>query len=615
MGKFQRFLKPNHAVLFLIHFRGSLEKKIKILERILIKSPLSHDIIIFNRQLPNCPSLNVQSSEDFLSKEDYENIDNAVFQHLSKTWVHYQNATHYEEIPLGNMVEYDFQKYLTPRIKNIEVIRKILSQKKIHQIVIIDDVGELKDIKETLGTFFKIPVFTASFQREFFPWVKALEMAKSTLAYFLSEIFARKALKHLYSKKIDKALLVDSRLYPYFNKENKSDGIFISCLLEEGTRVRFSLQKKIKFYLSFHVSRRKKYKAHWERYEKLWEALSMSCDFKALFTYYDIPIWHLVQKKISEYFIYSFPRMISNIYFLEEFFQKKNIKCVILRNDHKEFEKTLIYAARRFQIPSLVLQHGILAETNGHHVLLADWFLAWGKASQEWYQKMGNLDQKVIVTGNLRFDHFPKWKPLMSKEIFYHKFKLNLEKKIILFVTQQINKFSSFWTEDLFHMKAEIILKTLSRFSSENFGHCQLVIKVDPYESISPYHDLIRKNTSLDVDSTALKDVDLYTLLFFSDMVITLDSTVALEAMFFDKPVIVFNLTQRPDRVPYAAKRAALGVYKKEDLSFAIEKILYDEESKRQMTMGQKEFIEQYAYRLDGNSIDRVFSFLNQYVF
>jgi CDP-glycerol glycerophosphotransferase (TagB/SpsB family) len=86
----------------------------------------------------------------------------------------------------------------------------------------------------------------------------------------------------------------------------------------------------------------------------------------------------------------------------------------------------------------------------------------------------------------------------------------------------------------------------------------------------------------------------------------TVHSTVALEAMLLNKPVITINLTGTPDYMPYAESGAALGVYREEDLVPAIRKALRDPQVIEEMAQSREKFISEYAYKPDGQAAKRI---------
>lgn len=567
-------------------------------------------IVFFNFEIPKQftqPNLKVKTSEGYLSKEDFEEIDKYVFEGLSKSWYVYKNITDYHSIPLGQIFEYDFQKYLIPRIKNLEIIRRIIEKENAQQIVVIEDTSELIEVARLYGKAFNMPVLEISFNNDKKLSFKIRSALKSKLSVLLNDfldLFIFKKIAKL--KNVRSLILIDARLSKYFTYKEDSF-FFMPCLLEKGLDIRLDLIRKGFLYLSLSFTKDRHRSKDWAIFQEKWNELSSDKGFKSVFMYKGISIWEIVHKKLSNFFTENIPRIIGNINMLEAVHKRGNIKIAVLRNDVKEFERTIILSSHLTKVPSLVIQHGILAETNGHNILLADKYAAWGRAAVDWYKRFGNAPEKFEITGNPHFDIFANWKPQLSKAALCKRFNLDEDKGIILFATQQVNKFSSFWTDDLFWVMADKLLTVMQQFPDK-----QLIIKVDPYEDIEPYRDRIIGGSYNNV--VAVKDIDIYTLISFSEVIITLDSTVGLEAMIFDKPLITVNLTKRRDRVPYAEKGAAVGVYEEESLPLAIKKTLIDHETISQLKIGRNRFFEEYVYGMDGKASERISRFIKHYI-
>jgi len=604
------FLKSdNRKTIFLVNAKVSLDRIASFFNKSLNSISAPYAVIFWGIEIPRhftCAGVKIRPSEKYLTKEDHEKIDNYVFGGKTKSWYFYKDVTVYRGIHLGKIFEYDLQKYLTPRIKNLEIIKKAMVAEKAEKIVAIEDSGELAEVAQLYADFINAPILPISLRQKREAFFN-LDKFRTALSGFLRDILDRFSYTRLKKSGNDgEFILADTKLYSYFRQEENKLS-FMLCPLEAGTVTRFNLLKEKFFYLPLYFRKKRTYSKDWIVYQKRWETLSLDEDFKDIFEYSGISIWEIVNRKIAVFFLEDIPRIISNFNILGEVARMKKIKVAVLRNDVKELERTVILSLRLQKIPSLVIQHGILAESNGHNSLLADKFAAWGKASVEWYGRFGSPLEKFEITGNPRFDKLSNWKPPLSKQLLCKRLNLDANKEIILFATQQINKFSSFWTDDLFWILTDKLLETMQQFPDK-----QLIIKVDPYEDLVPYKERLFARSYN--NAVAVKDIDIYTLIYFSELVMTQDSTVGLEAMLFGKPLVTVNFTKREDRVPYFGKGAALGVYKEADLPSAIEKTLADKETILKLKIGRSAFLEEYAYKIDGKANERILNLLKYYI-
>lgn len=101
----------------------------------------------------------------------------------------------------------------------------------------------------------------------------------------------------------------------------------------------------------------------------------------------------------------------------------------------------------------------------------------------------------------------------------------------------------------------------------------------------------------------APKGHDIISLISAADVVITKDSTTGLEAVAARKPLIVLNLTGLDDKVDYVKEGVAIGVYKQEDLTKAIDEAIKGRGVRQDL---RNMFEKKYMLALDGNAARRI---------
>ena len=134
----------------------------------------------------------------------------------------------------------------------------------------------------------------------------------------------------------------------------------------------------------------------------------------------------------------------------------------------------------------------------------------------------------------------------------------------------------------------------------------QMIQRIQPYQRmVEDYGD-----SRIHV----VKDIDLYALLNNCQLLVTGFSTTAVEAMMFDKPVIAVNLSEQPEFLTYATEGAALGVYKYQDIEPAINKALFDEETRNELKQRRDKFVYNYAYKTDGKASHRIVELMKEHL-
>jgi SAM-dependent methyltransferase len=602
IGRINRFIGQGAGdTLVLISGRKKLDKAASLLRQ---ANLACCSIVYIGIQKPDeLAALAVIPSEDFLAKEDYQRIDEFVFGRLVGDWYAYKGITEYRGMALGKMLEYEFQSFLIPRIKNLELLRQISAKMLVRRIVVIEESGEMGSATLAYGKALGIPVLRVCLGK-----TRSIPVAiKEALGSLLSDLcdgLARRRLS-VADKPAAGWVILDARLYKFFKAQDK-DKVFLLSFFEKGLRVRLRLLAAGGTYLPFYARRHRRYQKEWLPYPRKWRELSGATNFRDIFVYEKIPFWGMVERKLKDFFRDNIPRVISNIHMLEALVEVKKINLAVMRNDVKETEMALVFALRLRGIPSLVVQHGVFAD-NKTKKLSADAFAAWGQASLDLYRGSADSCKRCVITGNPNFDFLLGWRPKVSRQELFGQLGLDENKGLVLLVTQQIHKLSAYLSDDLCLAMADRVLSAM-----RNFPDKQTVIKIDPYEDLSVYRRLVREKSFK--GSAAVKDVDIFTLMYFCDAVIIFNSTAGLETMFFGKPLITVNLTKRQDTVGYAQKQAALEARNEEELLAALDRVFSDKKTNQYLEVARGHFLEEYAYRLDGRAVNRLLGLFGRMV-
>lgn len=217
-----------------------------------------------------------------------------------------------------------------------------------------------------------------------------------------------------------------------------------------------------------------------------------------------------------------------------------------------------------------------------------------GNYEKEIFINYGVPNDKIIPIGNPKFDRIIN--SSYDSEKIFNQYKIPKNKKIILLTTQAMVE-HGLWTEKQREIFAKSIINAFRELSD-----VQLLIKYHPWEPIDIYKKIM---TNAPDNVILCENTNLYELINACEILITLLSTTALEAMIFNKVVIIVNLFDDSSFIPYVESGSAIGVYKIEDLPSAIKKGLYDDEVKKSLEEYRENFIYRHAYKVDGKALDR----------
>jgi hypothetical protein len=135
--------------------------------------------------------------------------------------------------------------------------------------------------------------------------------------------------------------------------------------------------------------------------------------------------------------------------------------------------------------------------------------------------------------------------------------------------------------------------------AAARFPDLHVAIKTHPAETPAVYTDLVSGRSHVSVLESAAA---LAPLLRASRAVVTVNSTVALDAAVLDTPALVIGL---PNNLSPFVEAGVLAGAPDGDIGRGLERILYDEEFRRQLGDTRRAFLAQFGIRSDGRAAER----------
>ena len=338
----------------------------------------------------------------------------------------------------------------------------------------------------------------------------------------------------------------------------------------------------------------------------IWNALQVSKKLKADLK--NLPISELTQ---TEKLIVSFLKSqvsSSSLYALKYNAWKKSLRknrpsSITLIDENSPLTRCVVDAARDCNVPTFAIQHGSIHDlhpaymfsvNDQHRNVFPNFSLVWGEHWKNVLITKGNYPEETIyVSGQQRTDTI--FQMIERREALReHFFQSNVP--IILFATQpqQDAQMRKRIAMDFFES-----LKSLPEFLG--------VLKLHPAERNQDgfYLDIAKEMgcTNFKIQN----DTDLYALIAASDVVITAFSTVGTEAVYFKKPIVIWDPLNL-DLLGLIKQDLAWCVKDVSELSAALNRIVIQGERKEDIVFDR--FIQQYAYKIDGNSSKRICDFI-----
>jgi hypothetical protein len=592
----------NGKTLIVVNSYNQIGTAAQAIDSLLLRAAGDVRVLCFKSELPDeflSFKERVTLSEGCLDEADCRAIDNYIFNDISLSWdkeaaLAFPRQFIYRGVPLARVAEFNFQFSLIFKLKAAVVVSRAIEKEKASAVFFIDTNGELGGFDRFVRSVYGIPAAAVTFSP---PPARgrAVRGFCAGLAQRLTDLCAALIIRH---KKWGKRV-IDVRLSLQLGGVGRD---FMPAIFENGLRIRLKCLRENGGYAPFCVDSGRL--AAFLRRRPFARSVKPGF-FKQRFIFQGLDYWEIVRHQLDTMIkrdFFSYRRNIDLLFWLK---RQKGVNLVILRNDVKEAEKAVVLAARQCGVYTFVVQHGIMVEPNGNSLVHADRLGVWGNYSLQWYKGFGSDESKISVIGCPNADNIALYLKQGRPEGAIASLNLARRRHTVALFTTGIGmlKTSAFTSDDLNYNLVRHVLKAVRGMEDVN-----LIVKLHPNEEVVDFSRLL---SAEDRRYHAIaKDIDLYGLISASDLALTIDSTVGLEAVIMGKPLLVVNLDRRPDLAPYVRYKVAFGVYRRELIGPAIERYLRDEGLRDSLRAHREHFLDEVVYRAQGAVRDRVLSLI-----
>jgi hypothetical protein len=325
--------------------------------------------------------------------------------------------------------------------------------------------------------------------------------------------------------------------------------------------------------------------------------------------YANVQLAEILAPRFSQFFVEECRRLVRCIEGMEAFIRHAKPSILVTMEDASPIYRLITRVCKMRRIPTLVIQHGMTAVDPGVHPVLpveADVQAVWGNLSKDWAIKRGKSPQSQVITGNPRYDFIThRRRPDQARIALSHRLGLKTRGAVVVIATSWYQPTTSSYTPE----RDEAFLRN-SLAAMKSFPEVQVVVKLHPAQS-KEYETMARAIMDELQISAVITERFLWELLETCDLLIADTSTVVLEAILFDKPVVTFN----PDRgLKPTAFAETLKVCSKVELVGAIKDMLYDTYARTKLAVARRQSIHQYAYCQDGKASRRVAELIEEMI-
>jgi hypothetical protein len=321
------------------------------------------------------------------------------------------------------------------------------------------------------------------------------------------------------------------------------------------------------------------------------------------------------EDELPYYFNNIFGYVAESIEMATRLIDEQRPDFILVSSEHGIIQKSIMVAGRLRKIPTMALQHGTIGVIHKGYLSwkgsisetgdirspfcpIPDKTAVFGPYYFDLLTRIGAYPpESVVVTGEPRYDALIKASRSYDRDAFCKKFGLDPSRKLVLVITESVPLQDG-------RMFLECVLRAL-----KDFPEVQIVVKPHPAEVGEWYRDVLKQEG---VDAVILsKRADTNEALFACDLLVASYSTVIIEATILGKLSVSAYLSKGKDPTPYF-KEVSLRVYRKEDISAAIRKALYDDKIKTALTQAGARFVFEHAYKMDGKATERVTAIIEE---
>ena len=317
------------------------------------------------------------------------------------------------------------------------------------------------------------------------------------------------------------------------------------------------------------------------KFRNLWNDIDKKSTISKVLVCNNVVLYPILRQQIKYYFFGEFDSLIGSIRNIEtgkKLLRKYNINASICVDENGN-SRFLVFASKMENVLSIALQHGLIVQIlnvaysysnqdvhgykNNLNCQFPDVTATYGKNSKSSIIQIGKYKpERIVVTGQPRTDIFIENKSRYSRERLSRKLGIDQKKKLVVFASQPLKEMS----------ESKITLLAIIE-AVRHLDNVSLVVKLHPGDDEAYYKNIIKESN---YNAAAIKNIDLYELLYCSDLVISIQSTVILEALIMNKPVIKVNLIENYDVLGGLKHDGLIEVFNDNDLKKAIRRVLFD---------------------------------------
>ncbi|HEY41123.1 MAG TPA: hypothetical protein G4O18_04595 [Dehalococcoidia bacterium] len=328
------------------------------------------------------------------------------------------------------------------------------------------------------------------------------------------------------------------------------------------------------------------------------------------FCYNGFNFWAVARKELEYILDIYLPLVVRGMELIKEMITRTGLDVLVSPSDADPVVRTMMRTLQNRGKKTLVLHHGVdyftpeASEAFGKVLVppVADKIEAWGDASKDWFTIWGTPLDRVEVASCSDFDDYRSVADHSNGSIRRH-LGIPPDKKVILYALDHSNRETR---HPYIVQTRDEIIQHLKDVIEGVAALPQLYLIVRPHPGDRHPEDIRQVVRDARQGNILYSDIPLIHQLPAADILLTHSSSSALEAMIFNKDVVIYNPTGRPEVVPYAQEGAAFKVERKEELVPVILEVLANDSQRTKLTESRREFVSRCAGPIDGRATQNI---------
>ena len=533
---------------------------------------------------------------DFLSKDDYDKIALDAFG-IVDSWYYFENVdlTKFNEISFGHYLKYELKRIYNNICKYIY----FLNLYKPNKIYIVDDDSLIFHVVRSYAFANKIDIQIqkGKIYTKKYDWTVAnpfqininLKQFFANTIFYIFDFFKKIGIKKA-TPFISIEVCDSTKSFVEYALNNSQFSILanridINYLFNKKYIVERNITESI-FFLKL-------------QYNKLKKSFIVLDKNSKNTVYHGVNTLNLIFSIYKNQFYYAFAEFYITITGFSRLVKNHNISALIVMQDQCSVPAAKVLVAKKNKIKTFMYQHGVpgFVNTTGLIKLNIDYFLTFGIGASERLRSAFGKIETIEIGADSYYNFGVTTERLNKLEI---KNKYNLSSKNYILIT--IEPYSNISIDENLQ-NPNLILKDYC-FLANSLPECNFIFRFHPstdfYESIKIKENIVEKY-SYKNNIYIFPKMSLSESLSISELVVATSSTVALQALTANRPLIIFD-PLKEDAANYIFNEAGDFCYSLFELESKILLILNDFNYKKYILKKGKEFLNTQIFNYGFNN-------------